>query len=332
MPVITVSSQCGSYGPEIAQLVAERLGYSFYDRDRLLDQMIRGQVSNHTYHMLRESPRFYSEWFRDGITYKAFVTEQLCRMTASESCVLLNFGGRHFLEAAPGCLHIRVAASPETRYKRIARRFRMDLASAEEYVTHRDRKQTRFVSTIFSQDLNRAELYDAVLNTDHLSPDACSDTIYAMVMDYETRRHLQAQGSPAAARFIMDDIPEMKNRSETAFARLLDRYQVEWRYEPKSFPVEWDEQGDILTAFRPDFYLPRFDLYLELTTMDQKYVARKNRKARLAKDLYGINVKIVYRRDYNAAMQHIRQDETESLPELPAEPPAGLFAGEAAPK
>ena len=189
----------------------------------------------------------------------------------------------------------------------------MERDSALEYVNHWDRKYQRFVSILFEKDANQPGLYDGVFNTDSMSPDAWIDAMQAIVRDHMTRNRLQRNEQNDRAEFIMDDIPEMKNQSEIEFARLLNRYQIDWRYEPKSFPVEWDEKGNLITAFRPDFYLPKFDLYLELTTMDQRYVARKNRKAKMAKEQYGIDVKIVYQRDYKSFMDHIQYDQTDQL-------------------
>ncbi|MFZ5916639.1 MAG: hypothetical protein ACOYZ7_06890 [Chloroflexota bacterium] len=86
--------------------------------------------------------------------------------------------------------------------------------------------------------------------------------------------------------------------AEAAFARVLDFYQIRWQYEPTTFPLEWDEQGQVVTAFSPDFYLVEDDLYIELTTMRQKLVTKKNRKLRLLQELYpGIKCKLMYRRD-----------------------------------
>lgn len=55
----------------------------------------------------------------------------------------------------------------------------------------------------------------------------------------------------------------------------------------------------MLASFSPDFYLPESDLYIELTTMNQKLVTRKNRKVRRLKELYpGVNIKILYQKDF----------------------------------
>ena len=86
--------------------------------------------------------------------------------------------------------------------------------------------------------------------------------------------------------------------AEEAFAKVLDFYQIEWEYEPTTFPLEWDEEGRVITAFSPDFYLVEDDQYIELTTMRQKLVTQKNRKLRLLGELYpGVKCKLIYRRD-----------------------------------
>ena len=65
--------------------------------------------------------------------------------------------------------------------------------------------------------------------------------------------------------------------AEEAFAKVLDFYMIEWEYEPTTFPLEWDDEGRVVTAFAPDFYLVEDDLYIELTTMQQRHVTKKNR-------------------------------------------------------
>ena len=50
--------------------------------------------------------------------------------------------------------------------------------------------------------------------------------------------------------------------SEAEMSRILDFYGVSWRYEPTTFPILWNLEGDVVESFSPDFYLPEFDLYL----------------------------------------------------------------------
>jgi hypothetical protein len=87
--------------------------------------------------------------------------------------------------------------------------------------------------------------------------------------------------------------------SERQFARLLDFYGIAWRYEPVEFVLEWDANGEPTLAFRPDFHLPAYDLFIEITTLNQKLVTKKNRKVRRLRELHPeIDIRIFYQRDY----------------------------------
>lgn len=100
----------------------------------------------------------------------------------------------------------------------------------------------------------------------------------------------------------LDEIP-FAHSSERVAAEILDYYRINWQYEPKSFPIEWDGAGNVIAYFTPDFYLPDFDLYIELTTMSQKLVTKKNRKVRRLRELYPeVNVKIFYQKDFKALL------------------------------
>jgi hypothetical protein len=102
----------------------------------------------------------------------------------------------------------------------------------------------------------------------------------------------------AGATRAADQITFAHN-SERQFARLLDFYRVEWEYEPTAFPIEWDAAGRPTRHFRPDFHLPGFGLYIEITTLNQRLVTKKNRKVRRLRELYpDVRIKVLYQRDY----------------------------------
>ena len=91
---------------------------------------------------------------------------------------------------------------------------------------------------------------------------------------------------------------EFAHRSEAQLASLLDAYGIRWEYEPTTFVLESDDDGNTLEAFTPDFYLVDFDTYVEVTMMRQPLVTRKNRKVRkLALTHPEVRIKLLYRRD-----------------------------------
>jgi hypothetical protein len=89
------------------------------------------------------------------------------------------------------------------------------------------------------------------------------------------------------------------HNSERQLAKLLDFYGIEWQYEPRTFVLEEDDDGNPKQAFSPDFYLPAYDLYYEITTLNQKLVTKKNRKARRLVELFpDVSIRVLYQRDY----------------------------------
>jgi hypothetical protein len=72
-----------------------------------------------------------------------------------------------------------------------------------------------------------------------------------------------------------------------------------YEYEPRTFTLEHDRDGRPVQAFTPDFYLPAYDLYIEITTLNQKLVTKKNRKARRLVEQYpDVQIRVLYQRDY----------------------------------
>ena len=102
---------------------------------------------------------------------------------------------------------------------------------------------------------------------------------------------------------------------EEIFARILGYYGIQWHYEPLTFPLAWDEQGNVTEAFAPDFYLPEQNLYVELTTLRPQLIRHKNRKLRRMKELYPeINIKLFKRQDLRDMMiKYGLVDEAEKL-------------------
>ncbi len=88
------------------------------------------------------------------------------------------------------------------------------------------------------------------------------------------------------------------HESEQRVAELLDFYGIAWEYEPRTFVLERGADGHPTSAFTPDFHLPDHGIYLEVTTLRQSLVTRKNRKVRRLREQHpDIEVRILYQRD-----------------------------------
>src|SRR6187200_2042902 len=113
--------------------------------------------------------------------------------------------------------------------------------------------------------------------------------------------------SPVFQAYCGSEPPRFANRIEVECAKILDYYGIPWDYEPQSFVLERDDEGRVVSAFTPDFYLPEQNLFIEVTVMKQSLVTRKNRKLREVQRLYPhVRVKLFYRRDIERLAQRYR--------------------------
>jgi len=121
---------------------------------------------------------------------------------------------------------------------------------------------------------------------------------HALRHEKEKAQQVRSEAEAEAATLRQARKVAFAHPSEEEFARILDFYNIEWVYEPRSFPLRWE--GDRVTEmFTPDFYLPGLDLYVELTTLKQSLVTEKNRKLRHLRELYPeIKITLLYKKDF----------------------------------
>jgi hypoxanthine phosphoribosyltransferase len=113
--------------------------------------------------------------------------------------------------------------------------------------------------------------------------------------------------SPVFQAYCGIEPPRFANRIELECAKILDYYGVPWDYEPHSFVLRQDDEGRVVSAFTPDFYLPEQKLFIEVTVMKQSLVTRKNRKLREVQERYPhVRIKLFYRRDIERLAQRYR--------------------------
>ncbi len=160
-----------------------------------------------------------------------------------------------------------------------------------------------------------------ILSVYQLGPDGGSKTTEQRIeipsaLFPELKRAVEALETALTAQRLSGDFEEADEEpkeerrvvfahpSEEEFAKILNFYQIKWQYEPRTFAVAWDNEGRVLESFTPDFYLPDYDLYIELTTLKQELVTKKNRKVRRLKQLHPeVNVKVMYAKDYQRLLE-----------------------------
>ncbi|MEC9490958.1 MAG: cytidylate kinase family protein [Halanaerobiales bacterium] len=308
MQIITISRQTASGGEKIAEKLSHRLGLKLIDRSYVLKNWLPEVADEHQLHMLEQSTKFYTKIANPGaekekqITFAEYISQKLKKEAKNNNLLILGLGAQIIFNNHPYALHFKIVASEEYRIKKLEKEFGLHQEEAARELELADRKHRRYLWRIYEQDWEKTTLYHLTLNRDGLSLEE-SISVLMNLIDLK-----KANPGPLNNNLeIKADTKQNENNSqrsfghasEKEFAKILDMHHIQWEYEPSEFPLEWDPDGNVIMAFRPDFYLTEHDTYVELTTMKRKYTTEKNKKVRLLQELYPhINVKIVYKKDF----------------------------------
>jgi len=301
MAVLTVSGQPGCRVEEVARLTAQKLGIELFT-ESALNRLVEEQFGS--------APELPDK------AWPHLLSSILARVASKHHVAVCLPGAEFVLRSYPAVLRAYIVAPAVYRTGMLMLERGLERPDARELLARLDKelaalRRRRFGRAAAPPDLFNLTLNAAFMETEEIAgllADAArrKGLLEQGVMSSATEREIQFQVRLNLARYQIsppDDLglerPRFEHPSEEIFASLLDFYRIAWEYEPRSFPLEWDDKGNVLEAFTPDFYLPEFDLYVELTTMKQALVTRKNRKIRRLRKLYPhINIQIFYQKDF----------------------------------
>jgi cytidylate kinase len=308
MAFITVSGEPGCRHEELARIAAQRLECELVTEPDLA-KMIAAEFG--------DSIRIPDK------AWRPLTVSILASLGAARHVVVSSTGAELLSGELAAMLRLHVVAPESVRLANLMQDCRLNRAEAKARLREMEAARALVRKRRFGQKISRPTDFDLVLNVRRLGPSEMVDLLEAAVksqglldsgplaaaaaaeVQFRVRLQLARFGIVAPKRPNIDtkglereERKEFGHPSEQVFANLLDFYGIAWDYEPRSFPLQWDKDGKVSEAFTPDFYLPEFNLYVELTTMKQANVTRKNRKIRLLRAIYPhVNIQVFYQKD-----------------------------------
>jgi len=308
MGLITVSGEPGSHHEEVARLTAQRLQFELVNDSRL-NAMI--------------AEEFGADAGIPDRAWRHVAAHILARLATEHHLVVAAPGAELLFRNFPNWLRVQVVAPEARRIGALMIDRGLERAAARQSLGQLETARRQERKRRFGRVTAPATLFDITLNSEALD----SEHMAALLEEAARIRGILEQGllSSSAAAQIQFQIRlqlarhgiapagkaslkrnQFSHPSEEIFANLLDFYRIAWEYEPHSFPIQWDRDGKVLEAFTPDFYLPEFDMHVELTTMKQSLVTKKNHKIKLLKTIYPqVNIQVFYQKDFqNLIFKH----------------------------
>lgn len=318
LAIVTISRLDGSLGYEIAEKLSQRLNMQVIKRDKIISEWIAEVAEPYQLHMLMESPKFYLTQFRDGVSFKEYIEKRLVEEAEKTPSIIIGMGGQVIFAGRSDVIRVRIIASDRTRIERIKSKYGFGDAEAAKMLAQGDKRHRKYITTLYGTQWIDTLSYDLILNTDDLTVEQCVRMIAALAVSKDDINACADQEESCVVTLLKDrEGICFKHPAEEEFAKILDMYGIEWEYEPRTFPVQWDAEGNVKMAFSPDFYLVKFDTYIEITTMEQKYVTTKNKKVKRLRELYpGININIVYKKDFHSLLKRFGFSGEEEVNEF----------------
>jgi len=316
--VITISREFGSGGETIARFVAEKTSFLLVNKDTI----IKG-LSEFGIEYPEEDPEktvSSEESDQAADRYIEAMHDYIYDLAIRNSLVILGRGGFILFRDYPPALHVRIIAQFSHRVQKVMKLYDLNSETAVKLVKEKDREKKQYYRQVFDVNWDNLRGYELVLNTENIGLEDAADIIVSSYQIHaEPREVKDGPGSVEIENGIISpsadaEADKFMHPSEEEFAHMLDFYRLRWDYEPRTFLLEWDSEGNVVEAFSPDFYLPDQDLYIELTTQKPKQAWRKNRKIKRMKALYPeINVRLIDKRGFESLLKkhRINMDEGE---------------------
>ncbi len=301
MGLIALSGQPACRYEEVARIAANRLGFELVNSGRLAGLVERQFGAG------KEMPER---------AFPDVVIAIVAHLALEHHLVLAIPDAPHHFPDFPGLLRVLVTAPESVRVGNLMLERRLDRSAARSLLHELDNAEKQVRKRRFGRVSTPSHFFDVVLNSERLDTERMAALVEEAVrgmglieqgllsaaaeaqIQFRARLRLSRHGIVPAGAVELSG-KQFAHPSEEIFANLLDFYRVAWEYEPRSFPIQWDRDGRVSEAITPDFFLPEFDLYVELTTMKQSLVTRKNRKIKLLRQLYPhVNIQVFYQRDF----------------------------------
>jgi len=178
MAIVTISHEMGSLGSLIGQAVAERLEYRYVDQDIIAEAAgAYGVVEARLTQLDETNPSFLERFDAETRHYLTVLQSALLDVAERDNAVIMGRSGQVLLQGVPHALRVLVRAPFDLRVRRVMKKMAdesesLDARSAAEMVRRNDQQKIGRMRYLFDVNWVDPSLYDVVLNTEKLTPEA----------------------------------------------------------------------------------------------------------------------------------------------------------------
>jgi len=162
MSIITISRCSYTHGRNIAEAVAETLGYGCISREELLGSSQEFNMPG--IKLVRELPIILEQSIFNKYRYISYIRSALLRHLTKDNVVYHGFCGHVFLKDIDHVLKVQITADLEDRVKLVMERDGFSRNEALLFINTLDDARKKWCQKLYKTDLSKMGQYDISLN------------------------------------------------------------------------------------------------------------------------------------------------------------------------
>jgi cytidylate kinase len=181
MAIITISRGSFSHGQEIAEKVAETLGYECVSREILVEAAQLFNVSEKKLiRSLNDAPNILERMVHGKERYLEYIKASLLGYARKGNVVYHGHAGHLLLTEVPNVLKVRLLAEKDDRIVLLQQRRNISRKQALATIESEDKNRVDWTRYLYKMDLNDPWLYDIIIKIGGLNiQDACEIICHA---------------------------------------------------------------------------------------------------------------------------------------------------------
>ncbi len=197
--VITISREFGSGGRSIGKMVADKLGYKFYDSEiinKVIEEsgLAREIVEKYDEYATHKNSFLYSiavnAGYSDGHGGLSFANQvQIAQVNVIKeiadagNCVIIGRGADYILRDRENCFNVFIRADMDFRAKRVIDIYGETGKKIEDRLKDKDTKRRVFYRSFTMREWGAFENYNLMLDSGRIGLDKCADIICGIIND-----------------------------------------------------------------------------------------------------------------------------------------------------
>jgi cytidylate kinase len=178
MSIITISRGSHSRGKEIAEKVANKLGYKCIAREVLIDASANYNIPEvKLLKAIADPPSFFERFTGVKEKYITYIQNELLKNFKQDNIVYHGFAGHFFVKDISHVLKVRIIADIKERVKIVMERDKISEKEAYKFLKNVDSQRKRWSKTLYGIDTWNPVLYDMVVNIKNITVDRAVDVI-----------------------------------------------------------------------------------------------------------------------------------------------------------